>query len=120
MLNLLPYYFKWSNGWYWLYAYVEDFPSEIGYIQWADEFDITEPGEVAYIWTHENYRRQGVATRLWIEARRRADNGDCNQPIHSDIRNTAGDLWAQSLGGDLILRNSKSDLIYPHFEDLGI
>lgn len=56
-------------------------------------------GEVHNITVHPSYQRQGLATGLWHEAKRVAEQTrGVRSPRHSPDRTDAGEGWARSLG----------------------
>lgn len=57
----------------------------------------TDDGVIQSIWVHEDYRRRGIATKLYREARKRA-SGSIR---HSSYRTQEGDDWAKAVGGYL-------------------
>ena len=71
---------------------------DLAYIEW-------EPGgELYYIKVPAEYRRQGVATRLWKSAQEHARESGLPSLTHSQYRTNDGDSWAKSLGEELPTR----------------
>src|SRR5882724_8357696 len=66
---------------------------QVGRLQWD-----RQTGEVLDILTHQNYRRQGIATELWHRAVIMAEAEGFTRPVHSGLRTIAGEAWVQSLG----------------------
>ena len=53
------------------------------------------------------YRRQGIASRMWEEGHRVAsENARIPKPAHSNDRTNEGDAWARSVGGRLPRRKN--------------
>lgn len=57
-------------------------------------------GKVQGVETHPDYRRQGLATKLWNYAKERSDMG-IPEPKHSSARTKEGEEWAKKVGGEL-------------------
>jgi hypothetical protein len=58
------------------------------------------------IMTTPGQERRGVATRMWNEGHRLAEeNAKIPKPKHSTERTNAGDAWARSVGGPLPRRS---------------
>lgn len=53
----------------------------------------TARGAVQHVWTDPNYRRRGIATKLW----RYTQGLDVVRPRHSRNRTPAGKAWIASL-----------------------
>jgi GNAT superfamily N-acetyltransferase len=68
----------------------------IGYIEWS-----ARTGEIETLFTSQDVRRRGLATKLWFEALRLADVTGITKPVHSSRRTPDGDAWAKSLGDKL-------------------
>ena len=61
---------------------------------------------IRFVEVARSNRRQGVATALWNEGHRLAENhGRIPKPKHSAERTDEGDAWARSVGGRLPRRN---------------
>ena len=65
------------------------------YIDWEPS------GELYYIKVPAEYRRQGIATRLWEAAKEHARKFGLPIPTHSQYRTDEGDAWAKSLDEEL-------------------
>lgn len=61
---------------------------------------LDEKGKVSGVETHPEFRRQGLATKLWNYAKERSDMG-IPEPKHSTMRTKEGEEWAKKIGGDL-------------------
>jgi len=68
---------------------------DTAYIDWEPS------GELYYIKVPVEYRRQGIATRLWMAAQGYALHLELPPLIHSEYRTNEGDAWAKSLGEKL-------------------
>jgi hypothetical protein len=68
---------------------------DAAYIEWEPS------GELYYIKVPVEYRRRGLATRLWKSAQEYALHSGLPSLIHSSYRTKEGDAWAQSLGEKL-------------------
>jgi hypothetical protein len=67
----------------------------VGTLGWTHE-------EVGSLFVRPSFRRQGVATSLWNEAHRIAnENTSVPPPKHSSTRSDEGDVWAKAVGGSL-------------------
>ncbi len=55
-------------------------------------------GEIRGVYTSSQFQRQGIASRLYLEAQQQAGTV---RPKHSPDRTTAGDALAKSVGGRL-------------------
>ena len=71
---------------------------DTAYIDWEPS------GELYYIKVPVEYRRQGVATRLWESAQELARESGLPSLTHSQYRTDEGDAWAQTVGGVLPTR----------------
>lgn len=59
-------------------------------------------GEISDLYVRPDYRRQGIATKMWNHAYYSATQGlKIIAPQHSASRTTLGDRWARSVGGKL-------------------
>lgn len=66
--------------------------------------------EVRHIEVAPKFQRQGLATRMWQEGHRIADESTrVPTPKHSADRTDAGDAWAKSVGGRLPRRTQSED-----------
>lgn len=81
-------------------AYLEDGYHRVRVIElWQEQrvgtisWDI-ESGEVVELIVHQDYRRQGIATKLWVLAKK-------SGAVHSEWRTKEGQAWALSLGEQL-------------------
>lgn len=64
-------------------------------------------GEIRGVYTDPQFQRQGLATRLWSEGQRLAEETrGVTAPKHSADRTNAGDAWARSVGGRLPRKKS--------------
>ena len=68
---------------------------DLAYIDWEPS------GEIYYIKVPAEYRRQGIATRLWEAAKEHARKSGLPPPTLSEYRTDEGDAWAESLGEEL-------------------
>jgi ribosomal protein S18 acetylase RimI-like enzyme len=68
---------------------------DTAYIDWEPS------GELYYIKVPVEYRRQGLATRLWESAQVVARESGLPPLTHSEYRTNDGDAWAQAVGGVL-------------------
>lgn len=68
---------------------------DLAYIDWESS------GELYYIKVPAEYRRQGIATKLWEHAQEHARSLNLPALTHSEYRTDAGDSWAKSLGEKL-------------------
>jgi len=68
---------------------------DAAYIEWEPS------GELYYIKVPVEYRRQGIATRLWKSAQDYATHFGLPALSHSQYRTNEGDAWAKSLGENL-------------------
>ena len=76
----------------------------MGAIEWHPE-----TGEILNIDTAKPYRRLGVATTLFHEAKNIAREQGLVEPVHSADRSTMGNKWAKAVGGKLPKRKKLSD-----------
>ena len=79
---------------------LSDDPTDVAHLAWNARgvHNIEVPTE---------HQRRGVATGLWNEAHRLAEqNARIPAPKHSADRTTEGDAWARSVGGRLPRRKS--------------
>jgi GNAT superfamily N-acetyltransferase len=67
----------------------------LAYLDWEPS------GELYYIKVPVEYRRRGIATRLWKSAQQYALHSGLPALSHSQYRTKEGDAWAQSLGEKL-------------------
>ena len=89
-------------------AFTEDGRSQVKMLRIAIELgkdsayiDWEPSGELYYIKVPAEYRRQGIATRLWEAAKEHARKFGLPIPTHSQYRTDEGDAWAKSLGDEL-------------------
>lgn len=68
---------------------------DLAYIDWEPS------GELYFIKVPAEYRRQGIATKLWRDAQEHARSLNLPPLTHSEYRTDAGDYWANSLGEKL-------------------
>jgi len=72
----------------------------VGSMQWTAR-------ELQGVQVVPQHQRQGIATGLWNEGHRLAEeHGRIPSPKHSSDRTKAGDAWARSVGGRLPRRKS--------------
>ena len=71
---------------------------DTAYIDWEPS------GELYYIKVPVEYRRQGLATKLWKSAQEHARESGLPSLTHSSYRTNEGDAWAKSLGEKLPTR----------------
>lgn len=64
-------------------------------------------GEVRGVYTAKEHQRQGIASSLWQEGHRLANEQRVSTPRHSPQRTNAGDAWARSVGGRLPRRDQR-------------
>jgi ribosomal protein S18 acetylase RimI-like enzyme len=81
-----------------LLKYSLDLDGEQAFIEWEPN------GELFYIKVPEKNRRQGIATRLWNEAKEFQQTRNLPPLKHSEYRTKDGDAWAQSFGEQLPVR----------------
>lgn len=62
--------------------------------------NLDEEGKVQGVETHPDYRRQGLAKKLWDYAGSRSDIG-IPEPKHSTMRTKEGEVWAHGVGGEV-------------------
>jgi hypothetical protein len=89
-------------------AFTEDGRSQVKMLRIAVELgedsayiDWEPSGELYYIKVPPEYRRQGIATRLWEAAKEHARKFGLPIPTHSQYRTDEGDAWAKSLDEEL-------------------
>jgi GNAT superfamily N-acetyltransferase len=89
-------------------AFTEDGRSQVKMLRIAVELgedsayiDWEPSGELYYIKVPAEYRRQGIATRLWEAAKEHARKFGLPIPTHSQYRTDEGDAWAKSLDEEL-------------------
>lgn len=71
--------------------------NHIGYMSW-----VKGSGIVSDVMVKPNFRRQGVATALWNEANKIAQQTPTvPAPRHNSMRSRVGDQWARSVGGEV-------------------
>lgn len=68
---------------------------DLAYIDWEPS------GELYFIKVPAEYRRQGIATKLWEHAQEHARSFNLPPLIHSEYRTNEGDAWAKSFGEKL-------------------
>ena len=61
---------------------------------------LDEKGKVQAVETHPQYRRQGLAKKLWGIAQENTAQG-APAPSHSSTRTRAGEAWAKKVGGEV-------------------
>jgi GNAT superfamily N-acetyltransferase len=61
---------------------------------------LDEKGKVQAVETHPQYRRQGLAKKLWGIAQENTAQG-APAPQHSSTRTRAGEAWAKKVGGEV-------------------
>ena len=76
----------------------------MGHIEWHPT-----SGEILSLHTEEPFRRLGVASTLFHEAKNIARDQGLSEPVHSADRSTMGNKWAKAVGGKLPKRLKKSD-----------
>lgn len=62
--------------------------------------NLDEEGKVQGVETHPDYRRQGLARKLWDYAKSQSEMG-IPEPKHSATRTKEGEEWAKKIGGEL-------------------
>jgi hypothetical protein len=62
--------------------------------------------QIRNIGVGEQFQRRGVATSMWNEGQRLAEERGIPAPKHSPDRTNAGDAWARSVGGRLPRKKS--------------
>jgi hypothetical protein len=68
----------------------------VGELEWFSRGN----NAVSNVYVREDFRRQGVATRMWDTAHEAASSTrGVKPPKHSKDRTNAGDAWAKSVGG---------------------
>ena len=73
--------------------------TQVGRMQWTHR-------AIRSIDTEPEYARQGVATAMWNEGHRLAEqHARIPKPKHSTDRTDMGDKWAKAVGGRLPRRN---------------
>ena len=89
-------------------AFTEDGRSQVKVLRIAMELgedsayiDWEPSGEIYYIKVPPEYRRQGIATKLWEAAKELARESGLPIPTLSQYRTDEGDAWAKSLGEEL-------------------
>lgn len=65
----------------------------VGFLMW----DGAEDGRIEDLYVTPDYRRKGLATKLWNEATEYATNNNLATPAHSETRTLLGDLWAKTM-----------------------
>lgn len=71
--------------------------SDVGVMNW-----FKTGGQVSELFVGRDFRRRGVATGMWNEAQRIAQQDpSVPAPRHNPMRSRAGDKWARSVGGEL-------------------
>lgn len=68
---------------------------DLAYLDWEPS------GELYYIKVPVEYRRQGLATKLWRSAQKFTSKSGLPPLRHSRYRTNEGDAWAKSLGEKL-------------------
>lgn len=79
-------------------------PLHVGSLGWETDYsDPERPREVANVFVNKQFRRQGVASKMWDMAQQpHPDPHDRRGPLrHSPDRTDAGDAWARSVGGEI-------------------
>ena len=76
----------------------------VGGIEWHKD-----TGEILGVETEKPYRRKGVATTLFHEAKNIAREQGLVQPAHSADRSDMGHKWAKSIDSNLPKRKKLSD-----------
>lgn len=70
--------------------------TNVGGLRIVNEPGAADHGEIWGVEVAQHYRRKGIATAMYKEAKRR------NIPIkHSSVRTDAGDAWAKKVGGEV-------------------
>lgn len=71
--------------------------NQVGSLSWHPK-----SGRVMGVEVNREYRRQGIASRMWDEAHRAASRSTrVIRPTHSADRTDSGDAWARAVGGTL-------------------
>lgn len=71
--------------------------ADVGMMEW-----FKNNGRVSELFVGKEFRRKGVATGMWNEAKRISkENPEIPEPRHNPQRSRKGDAWARSVGGDL-------------------
>lgn len=70
-----------------------EFDRPVGSLHWHPE-----QGTVTYLNVHDDYRRKGVATSMWNEAKTQARKNKLTPPVHSSSQSPDGRAWARSVG----------------------
>lgn len=65
----------------------------VGFFMW----DGQEDGRIEDMYVNPEYRRQGLATRMWHEATNYAQLNQIAKPAQSETRTVLGDLWARTM-----------------------
>lgn len=72
---------------------IRDEHTVIGFLMW----DGNEDGRIEDLYISPEYRRQGLATKLWHEATAYSKIHYLSKPAHSETRTQLGDLWAKTM-----------------------
>lgn len=76
----------------------------VGFLHWnldIDHLDSVEESPIDHIEVHPHYRRQGIATLLYREARAQSEILEIPCPVHNRVRTPEGDEWAIATGDPL-------------------
>lgn len=63
-------------------------------------------GKVSAVETHPDFRKQGLAKKLWGIAQENTDQG-APAPQHSAMRTKEGEAWAKKVGGEVPPRSGE-------------
>jgi GNAT superfamily N-acetyltransferase len=75
--------------------FFEELGGELAFIDWELN------GELYYIKVPEQYRRKGIATRLWNAANDYTKANNLPKLTHSEYRSNDGEAWARSFNVEL-------------------
>lgn len=87
---------KLSGGFHIIDAWVAHLPqeeNEIGFLMWDGDDD----GRIEDLYVTPEFRRQGLATRMWFEAVNIANRNYLSRPAHSETRTPSGDAWCRTM-----------------------